>query len=360
MTRIRSCSSRFVSGVGFSYGCAEFALTMPPAVRPDLLDRLLGRDRPEVDRLWVTLEPGGGDGAGPGLRDALPDEHDRRDEGDREQHVEGAAGHVDPEVADRPRRAAGDPADQGNGNSEADRRRQEVLHDEPDDLGEMRHRRLARVVLPVGVGREAHRRVEREVGRHGGHAGRIEGQGRLQPLLEVEDEDRQQAEHEHRARVRAPALLAGRVGPRDAVHRPLHRSQHAGEGMRSALEDGRDVAPEKRGDGDDEQDEHAQGEQIGDGHRSELLRPEQRHEQVEADQEAEDPRDELDRDHDRTTSHNQTRAARATKAASRSARTARSLTGGPRRIARRSPRASPSRTASAGSPRRTGRGAASG
>ncbi len=37
MTRIRSSSSRFVSGVGFSNGCAEFALTIPPPFVPSSL-----------------------------------------------------------------------------------------------------------------------------------------------------------------------------------------------------------------------------------------------------------------------------------------------------------------------------------
>ena len=37
ITRIRSCSRKLVSGVGFSNGWAEFALTMPPPLVPSSL-----------------------------------------------------------------------------------------------------------------------------------------------------------------------------------------------------------------------------------------------------------------------------------------------------------------------------------
>ena len=47
---------------------------------------------------------------------------------------------------------------------------------------EMAHRRLAGVILPVGVGDEADRGVEGEIGRHGVEAVRVERQQALQPL----------------------------------------------------------------------------------------------------------------------------------------------------------------------------------
>ncbi len=37
MRKIASISSKFVSGVGFSYGCAEFALKKPPPLVPSSL-----------------------------------------------------------------------------------------------------------------------------------------------------------------------------------------------------------------------------------------------------------------------------------------------------------------------------------
>ena len=66
--------------------------------------------------------------------------------------------------------APGQAADQGDGDRDADRGGDEVLDGEAGHLGEMAHRGLARVVLPVRVGEEAHRRVE---GEEAGHALRV-------------------------------------------------------------------------------------------------------------------------------------------------------------------------------------------
>ena len=53
-------------------------------------------------------------------------------------------------------------ADQRDRDRDAGRGRDEVVEGQPDHLREVAHRRLADVRLPVGVGGEAHRRVERE------------------------------------------------------------------------------------------------------------------------------------------------------------------------------------------------------
>ena len=87
-----------------------------------------------------------------------------RDEGDRQQHVQDRAHQVLVEVAQalaaaaarcrgsaRPRRRCRPPAES------------EVLHRQPEHLAEVRQRRLAAVVLPVGVRQERRRRVERHV-----------------------------------------------------------------------------------------------------------------------------------------------------------------------------------------------------
>ena len=56
---------------------------------------------------------------------------------------------------------------------------------QPEHLREMTHRRLAAVVLPIGVCDEAHRRIERQIGRNGIEALRIERQHILQTLQRV-------------------------------------------------------------------------------------------------------------------------------------------------------------------------------
>ena len=61
---------------------------------------------------------------------------------------------------------------------EAGRDRDEVLHIQPQHLGQVAHRRLAAVALPVRVRGEAHGRVERRVGRDRPEVLRVQGQSK--------------------------------------------------------------------------------------------------------------------------------------------------------------------------------------
>ena len=107
MTRMANISSQLVSGVGFSNGCAELALKKPPPLVPSSLIDLLRGDGPERDRLLGALERRHACGRpSKRLGDALPDEHEGADDGERQQDVERRAGQVDPEVADRSRSRA--------------------------------------------------------------------------------------------------------------------------------------------------------------------------------------------------------------------------------------------------------------
>ena len=108
-------------------------------------------------------------------------------------------------------RRAREGAHQREGHREAGRGREEIMNGEAEHLGEMAHRRLAAVVLPVGVGDEADRRVEGEIGRDGVEALRVERQKVLKPLQRVEREEAGDGKGEHRDRVDEPALLARRV-----------------------------------------------------------------------------------------------------------------------------------------------------
>ena len=138
------------------------------------------------------------------------------------------AGEVDPEVADRRRPPAGEAADQRGHGRHAGGRRHEVLHRQAHHLGEVAHRRLAAVGLPVGVGHEADGGVEREVGDDPGQVGGVQRQRTLQPL-----EARTRARNEtmlnpmQRVRVDRPALLAVRVDAADPVDQPLDRAEEA-------------------------------------------------------------------------------------------------------------------------------------
>ena len=108
----------------------------------------------------VVVCPGGGYGA-------LADDQNAGEKGDREEDVEQAPGDVDPEVADGGRVLASKAPRHSDRHGDPDRRAHELLHGEHADLGEVRHGRLAAVVLPVGVGQERSCRVEAQCIAHG-------------------------------------------------------------------------------------------------------------------------------------------------------------------------------------------------
>ncbi len=96
------------------------------------------------------------------LHGTLAHEDDPEDEGDGNEDVEQGAGDVDPEVPDRGGVAPGEAPHHGDGHRDADGGAHELLEGQRADLGEVRHGRLAAVVLPVGVGHERGGRVEAE------------------------------------------------------------------------------------------------------------------------------------------------------------------------------------------------------
>ena len=108
-------------------------------------------------RVWID------GGVAEVLDHALGDEEEGADDRDRHQDVEQDADQVLPEVAERAAAAGDDAADQGDDDGDPDRGGDEVLHRQAGHLGEVGERRLAAVVLPVGVGDEGGGGVEAEV-----------------------------------------------------------------------------------------------------------------------------------------------------------------------------------------------------
>ena len=195
------------------------------AIGAEHLDRDLRRDRAERDDLLRAFHRRRGDRAGERLRDAERDQHQRIDDADRQQDVERDPGQIGPEIADAVRLAPREAADQREGDGDAGRRRQEIVHRQRRHLGEVRHGRFARIALPVGVGDEADGGVERDRRRHAGKALRIERQIELQPLDRIGEQDAGRAEQQHVDAVGAPALLLVRIDPADAVEAALDRSE---------------------------------------------------------------------------------------------------------------------------------------
>ena len=169
-------------GVGVLERMRRIGVEEAAAVGAELLDDLLARHRPDRDGLLRAFQRRCVDRAGQRLRHAERDEDQRADDRDRQQEVERDPRQIDPEIADRRRGGARKAAHQREGHREAGRGRDEIMHGEAEHLGQMAHRRLAAIVLPVGVGDEADRRVEREIRRHGVEAARVQRQQVLQPL----------------------------------------------------------------------------------------------------------------------------------------------------------------------------------
>ena len=158
----------------------------------------------------------------------------------------------------------------------------------PDHLGEVAQRALAGVALPVGVGDEADRGVERQraactfamsVGLNGS------------PLwirwITYEQDEADDAEREQRQRVDVPALLALGVDPAEPVDQPLDRTEDPVEPRRTAVVDAGDVAAEERR---GHPEERRSGRSIAPSLRtsSEPLGEEQRGDQVDGQQHSED------------------------------------------------------------------------
>ena len=102
-------------------------------------------------------------------------------------------------------RLARNPPHQGCGNRDPAAADDEVVEREPHHLGKIRKRGFPAVVLPVGVGREAYRRVEREVARSPGRSpAGFSGKEVLETQNGIGEKHPDQAEEEQRDGVLLP------------------------------------------------------------------------------------------------------------------------------------------------------------
>ena len=97
-------------------------------------------------------------------------------------------------------------------------------------LGQVAHRGLARVRLPVGIGVEADRRIEGKMLRRSGKLFGIERQDVLKALDEIGHHDADHAEHQQRCRVFLPVLRRGLLDSGQAQKKALDRAQGTLEG----------------------------------------------------------------------------------------------------------------------------------
>ncbi len=233
-------------------GVRRIGVEEAAAIGAHHLDHLLRGDRALRNRLLGALERRGVDIGGEILRHPLPDEDKTDDDGDRQQDIKHAARQIGPEIADGLRRAAHEAADQRDGQRDAGRRRDEIVHRQPGHLGEIAHRALGRVGLPVGVGDEADRGIERGVGRDLAQRLRVERQHGLQPLQRVEDQESEKAEGQHGDAVGRPMLLDRGIDSGDAVENALDRAEDRMQECPLAGEDAGHPAAQRFGQQDDD------------------------------------------------------------------------------------------------------------
>jgi hypothetical protein len=172
------------------------------------------------------------------------DQDDGADERERHQDVGQRAVEVAPEVPDGGGGAARQAADERGEDGHADRGGYEVLNREPGHLAQVRHRRLAAVVLPVRVRHEARGRARGDVRQDGAHAVRIERQAALHAQENVEEHGPDAHENERRDGVGAPGLLACRPVADETHEAALDRGERM-PGAEPVAVDLRHVDPER-------------------------------------------------------------------------------------------------------------------
>lgn len=98
-----------------------------------------------------------------------------------------------------------------------------IVYDQGDHLGEVQHCRFPAVTLPVCVGGETDRGVEREVRAQGAEALGIERQPLLQPQNPISEQATHQAEEQHGSRIFLPILLLAGADSHRPISDPLQR-----------------------------------------------------------------------------------------------------------------------------------------
>ena len=227
ITKIANIDQKLVHGVGFSNGCAAFALKKPPPFVPSCLIALLARHRPHRDRLLRALERRDLEVRREVLDHALLHEQQREHERERQQHVERAAHEVDPEVADASRADAARAMPRTNATATAmptaaDTKlwnascviceKYDIVVSPPYDC------QFVFVVNDAAVS-NACRSVT------AAKSLRVERQHVLQPQHEVGEQHRRDAEEQHAGRVARPVLVLVGVDAAHAVDRRARRAR---------------------------------------------------------------------------------------------------------------------------------------
>ena len=196
------------------------------AIRADLFDGFLAGYGSKRQGLFGAFKRRDVEMLGQGLGHALQDERQGHDQRERQEDVERHPHHVAPEIAqslapvrrESPRQSA----DQGDARCAG----KEVLNRQSRHLGEVRHGRLTRIGLPVGVGDEADRGIKGEVRRQAGQFQRIEGQKALSEEHQVQKGEAGRIEGQQRQSICQPVLFLQGLLAHCGIDEPLDRADH--------------------------------------------------------------------------------------------------------------------------------------
>ena len=237
-----SISTKFVSPLGFSNGIAELTLKKPPPFVPS---SLMTSCEPTGPSASVCSPP-------VTVRErrvraraicSVPCETRSRpttmEIGSRMYSRERVRSTQKlPSCAARPRH---EPADHRDQHGHADGGRDEVLHGQAGHLRDVRHRRLAAVVLPVRVRHERRGGVEGDVPRGRAEALVVERMDALRAQDHVEHHEEQCAEDERRAGVALPVLAVLGIDAQQPVRDALDGPERRGSGATRSPGDTRNM-----------------------------------------------------------------------------------------------------------------------
>ena len=191
------------------------------------------------------------------LHDTLRHEQQSADNTKWQQYPEAGAHHVDPEVANGLHLAARNAANKGNGECDSNRRGNEVVIGEAGHLGEVAHRGLAGIGLPVRIRGKRRSGIEcHMLGRDCRQMLRIEGQHALHALEEIQKQHGNRTEQQHGGRIFRPAHFVLFIDAGESIEQAFDRPQHGIQKRALAGKDPSHKNPHRLGNGEDQRQEH--------------------------------------------------------------------------------------------------------
>ena len=140
------------------------------------------------------------------LHHPLRNEYQSSHNAEWQQHPQRTADEVNPEVPNGFHLPPGNATDKRYRESDSHRRRGEIVVSQTSHLGEVAHRRLTRISLPVRIRGKRSGRVEGHMRRvHRTELLRVKRQETLEALDQIQQDHRHYAEQKHRDRILRPA-----------------------------------------------------------------------------------------------------------------------------------------------------------